>query len=89
MNFINLRTQTVDIDYNGQIWPNDTNVTFLGIILDQKINCKDQMDKVYTKLNRYAFALYKLSKVSMAAYFAYIESVLKCCVINKGQRHRL
>lgn len=67
--------------YNGQIMKNATTVTFLRLIVDDKLKWKQQMENVWTKINRLAFALYTLIRVAnkyiaMMTYFAYVESVL-------------
>lgn len=82
MNFNNFKNIGFEINYEGHILINRNNVTFLGLIINSKFNSKEQIEKVVNKINRFSFALYKLSKVAnrktaRTAYSAYVESVLR------------
>lgn len=82
MNFNNLQNHHIKIDLNGQIIKSTNHVTFLGININPKLNWKEHTEKTCTKVNRFSFALYKLTKVAnintaITAYFAYVESVLR------------
>lgn len=89
MNFNNFKNHSFDIYFDGNIIRNADNVSFLGLILDPKLSWKDQIEKVCNKINGFAFALYKLTKVAnintaITAYYAYVESVLRYCLIIWG-----
>lgn len=63
--------------------------TFLGIVLDKNLNWKAHVEKVCCKINRFVFALYKLSKTSsqstvLQAYHGYVASVLTYGLILWG-----
>ena len=63
--------------------------TFLGTILDRKLDWKEQVDRVCNKLNRFSYALYKLTKIAsrntaLKAYCAYVESVLRYALVTWG-----
>lgn len=82
MNFNNFQNQDIQIDIDGDTLQNTHEATFLGIIINPKLTWKEQLVKVCTKINRFAFALYKLTKIAnistaLTAYYAYVESVLR------------
>lgn len=63
--------------------------TFLGIDIDNKLNWKNQVERVCNKLNRFSYALGKLTRVAsrqaaITAYYAYVESVLRYGVLVWG-----
>lgn len=89
MNFNNFKNQSIDITFDGHSLGNKKSAMFLGIVIDTKLSWKEQIEKVCGKINRFAFALYKLSKVASAnaavtAYYAYVESVLRYGLIVWG-----
>ncbi|KAG6440382.1 hypothetical protein O3G_MSEX001260 [Manduca sexta] len=82
-------TQQLNIKYN-RVTINETNATkFLGLIIDSKLNWKQQIQAVCKKINCSAYALYKLSKVVnrdavLTAYHGYVESILRYGIIFWG-----
>lgn len=85
----NYSLNTLNISYKGQI-VNTSNVTkFLGIEIDKKLDWKEHVEKVCNKINRFSYALYKVTKTAtrntaLTAYFAYVESVLRYGLIIWG-----
>lgn len=79
----------IKILYDNEAIESVQYIKFLGITMDQKLNWKHQIDIICTKINRFIFPLYKLTKVAsrntaMTAYYAYIESVLRYGLIIWG-----
>lgn len=59
-----------------------TNMKFLGVIIDQFLNWKAQIETICNKVNRFAYALSQLKKVTnrktaVLCYRAYVESALR------------
>lgn len=82
INFNNFKDKSIDMTFDKTNLRTAENVTFLGIIINSKLDWKEHVEKVCNKLNRFAYALYKLSKVAskstaLTTYYAYVESVLR------------
>lgn len=80
INFNNINN--LNVSHNNIIVKNAECVRFLGIDIDNKLHWKFQIDRVCNKLNRFSYALGKLTRVAsrdtaLTAYFAYVESVLR------------
>lgn len=82
MNFNNFQNHIITIDLEGHTLENTNVVTFLGLNINPKLTWKEQVEKVCSKLSRFAFALYKVTKVTnintaLSAYYAYVESIIR------------
>lgn len=89
INFNDVLYQTMNINFEGHKLKSTNTIKFLGIWIDQKLNWKNQVENVCKKINRFSYALYKLTKVAtkntaLTAYFAYVESVLRYGLILWG-----
>lgn len=95
MNFNNFGLN-LNIHYQGQVLKHANSVRFLGTEIDSNLDWKQNVDNVCSKINRFSFALYKLTKVAnkataLTAYFAYVESVLRYGLViwgNSTNSHR-
>lgn len=89
INFNNFKHRHVGIYFNGQTLKSENNATFLGIIIDNKLNWKLHVEKLCNKVSSFSFALYKLTtlasrEVAIVAYLAYVESILRYNIIIWG-----
>lgn len=89
INFNNFKNQLTNIDMNGENIKWALNVRFLGITIDVKLTWKDHIEKVIGKINSFAYALYKLTKIAnkktaIMAYFAFVESIIRYGLITWG-----
>lgn len=78
-----------NITYMNQSISEINHARFLGIYLDSNLTWKHHIDIICKKINRYAYALYNLSKivnksVAITAYNAYVSSTLRFGVIFWG-----
>lgn len=84
----------LNIKFNDSVVSNVDCTKFLGIDVDDKLNWKNQIERICNKLNRFSYALGKLKniasrKTALTAYFAYVESVLRYGVIIWGNSTNL
>lgn len=62
---------------------------FLGIIIDENLSWKDQVDNVCKKINKFVFALNRIKRVAsmqsaLQAYHGYVSSVLRYGLVIWG-----
>lgn len=90
MNFYNSNSDIdLNINITGRKIEGIDETKFLGLLIDKKLTWKNHASKVCKKLNQFAFALFKLSKIVnqpavMAAYHGYVTSTLRYGIIFWG-----
>lgn len=95
INFNNVQHQ-LEILHNGNRLKQNDVTNFLGILVDSHLNWSEQINNVCKKVNRFVYVLRRLrkttdQKTAIAAYYGYIESVLRYGLIiwgNGGDIHR-
>lgn len=87
----------LNIKYNSE-QIEDVEVTkFLGLTIDNKLSWKQHADELCKKINKFAYALYKLSKIVsrktvIIAYHGYVYSILSYGILfwgNCSERERI
>lgn len=83
------KSNDLNITHNGKSLTSISSTKFLGLQIDSHLTWKDQIEIVCTKLNRFSYALYILSKVVrqatvLTAYYAYVASTLRYGLIFWG-----
>lgn len=90
MTFSNRRKHPpFDIHYNDKTISNTDSTKFLGITIDCNLNWKEHATNITSKLNRFSYALYLLTKVAdvktvVTSYHAYVASTLRYGIIFWG-----
>lgn len=79
---INGKSQNICITYNGEPITECNSVKFLGIDIDSMLTWKDHISNLCKKINRFSYALYRLTKLAnqntaLTAYHAYVSSILR------------
>lgn len=83
------KTKQLDIKNRG-VTLNEVNETsFLGVIIDKNCNWKSHVKKVCSKINKFVYVLYELTKTSarqtvLSAYYGYVNSALSYGLIIWG-----
>lgn len=77
------------IKYNKAIIQPVPSTLFLGIVIDDKLNWKEHVERVCGKLDRFVYAIRKLRLVSskqtvLSAYHGYVSSVLRYGLVIWG-----
>lgn len=54
----------LNLMYKDQVLSEANEISFLGITLDHQCNWKAHVDKICSKINRFAYALWRLTKIS-------------------------
>lgn len=88
MNFNNI-SDDWNINCSGKSLKSVQSVKFLGVEIDSRLDWKKHVEDVCGRINRFSFALHKLTRVAtrgtaLTAYHAYIESVLRYGLIIWG-----
>lgn len=90
------RPKNIKLDYDGYTIERVSSIRFLGVILDCHTNWKEHTEMLITKLNRFVFALRRLSQLSsqktaVLAFNGHVMSNLRyglilwgnCCSMQK------
>lgn len=77
------------ITYEDKVIEKTDNITFLGIVIDEKCSWSNHINKVCEKLAKFAYALWRLSNLTtkqatLQAYHAYVGSVLRYGILVWG-----
>lgn len=83
------RPQSLNIILNGKKIEDVRTTKFLGITLDSNCNWRDHIDSLCSKINRFIFALRRVSQVvskeaAITAYNSYVGSALRYGIIVWG-----
>jgi hypothetical protein len=83
------QTPNVNIRYGNEIIEQVTSTKFLGINLDHQTNWLKHTSDLCTRINKYVFALKRLTKISdtetaVTAYNGYVASILRYGIIFWG-----
>lgn len=78
--------------YKDDVIKESDQTTFLGFTLDNKFHWSDHIDKICVKINSYAYALWKLAKITenntvIQAYHGYVCSLLRYGIVLWGNSH--
>lgn len=81
--------QTISVTHNGQQIVECTKTKFLGFNIDSQLNWKEHISFVCQKLNRFTYALYRLTtlsnqKTALTAYHGYVCSTLRYGLVLWG-----
>ncbi|KAG7308208.1 hypothetical protein JYU34_006878 [Plutella xylostella] len=88
-NYNNIDSSDLNIAWEGKPIASTDSAKFLGVQIDCHLNWKEQIDIICTKLYKFSYALYMLSKVVnqntvLTAYHAYVVSTLRYGIIFWG-----
>ncbi|VEN58451.1 unnamed protein product [Callosobruchus maculatus] len=86
----NLRPEKLEIDYNNTTITTKETVTFLGVVLDERLDWCSHIDQVAIEMSKYCYALRVLRdtaglSAALTAYQAYIQSRL---LAKKNDKYR-
>lgn len=79
----------MNINYQGTRVNEVNSIKFLGLTIDNKLNWKFHVDNVCSRLHQFAYALFKLSRVTnepavLTAYHGHVASILRYGIIFWG-----
>jgi hypothetical protein len=85
----NSKSIPIKIEFDHKIIDEVNSMKFLGIMIDEHLNWKDQIEQICNKLNRFVFALKRLretvsKEAALTAYHGYVSSVLAYGLILWG-----
>jgi exonuclease III len=85
----NGKPQQLSVHHNNDPIAMTASGNFLGIVIDSELTWRNHVDMVCQKINRFVFALYRLSKLAslktaLTAYHGYVGSVLRYGLILWG-----
>nr|CAI5845683.1 unnamed protein product [Callosobruchus analis] len=85
----NLRPEKLEIDYNNTTITTKESITFLGVVLDERLDWYSHIDQVAKNMSKYCYALRVLRdtaglSAALTAYQAYIQSTVRYGVIFWG-----
>lgn len=85
----NAKPQHLSVRHGGETIPEATSATFLGIGIDSGLTWHSHVDTVCQKINRFVYALYRLSRLAnqstaLMAYHGYVGSLLRYGLIMWG-----
>nr|CAI5833704.1 unnamed protein product [Callosobruchus analis] len=89
----NLRPEKLEIDYNNTTITTKESITFLGVVLDERLDWYSHIDQMAKNMSKYCYALRVLRdtaglSAALTAYQAYIQSTVRYGVIFWGVSQR-
>lgn len=85
----NGKKHNLNVLFENQAIKESLNIMFLGIVLDNRCSWADHIEKLCSRINSFAYALWRLTKISdkkvaIQAYHGYVSSLLRYAILLWG-----